>query len=143
MKLGIRTISHAPLASCTDFGMLPPGTQFNLSSFLDGTPTPLPFTPETADLTEKWDYDGRGRSSSVALAAEIRADREQYRAVLQQLTGRRHLFVVETIDGKKYVIGSPRFPATFTWSDSVSGISRSAFSIHIECRSLHGALFTT
>lgn len=142
MKLGIRTISHVPIEGCADFGTLPPGTQFNLSSFLSGSPTPLPFTPTTADLTEKWSYDGGGRLSSITLSAEIRANREQYRADLQQLTGRRHFFIVETIDGKKYIIGSPKFPATFTWSDSISGISRSAFSIRIECRSLHGALFT-
>lgn len=141
MKLGIRSIKSVPVAGCADFGMLPAGSNFTLASYTQETPTTLPFTPETADLREEWRYDGGGRASSITFAAEIRADRETHRATLTQLTGRRHFYIVETIDGKKYVIGSPRFPATFTWSDSVSGISKSAFAIRIECRSLHGALF--
>lgn len=142
MKLGIRTISYIPVEGCADFGQLPPGTKFDLSSFLSSPPSVLPFTPATVDLTEQWSYDAGGRRSDISLAADIRANREEYRPVLQQLTGRRHLFLVETIDGQKYIIGSPSFPATFTWSDSVSGISRLAFGIRIECRSLHGALFS-
>ena len=123
--------------------MLPPGTTFNLSTFTNETPQQLPFTMETADLTENWNYDGEGRYSHTVFAAEIRASRETHRAALQRLTGRRFLFQIETVDGKKYIIGSPKFPATFTWSDSLSGVSRSAFSIRIECRSLHGVLFST
>lgn len=142
MKLGIRSIHHVPVAGCTDYSVLAPGSKINLASFTQATPAKLPFTPETADLREDWRYDAGGRSSLVTFAAEIRADREQYRSALNSLTGRSHLFVVETIDGAKYIIGSPRFPATFTWSDSVSGISKSAFAIKIECKSLHGALFS-
>lgn len=141
MKLGIKAMRYFPAAGCMNFGYLPAGSTVDLATVLDGSPQQLPFTPETADLAEEWTYDTGGRSSLAQFSAEIRANREQYRDVLQLLTGRRFLFEVETIDGKRYIIGSPGYPPTFTWSDRVSGISKSAFSINISCRSLHGVLF--
>ncbi len=141
MKLGIKAMRYFPAASCMDYSCLPAGSTINLSSILNGTPKLLPFTPETADLLENWGYDNGGRSSNGQFSAEIRANKEDYRDVLQALTGRQFIFEVETTDGKKYIIGSPGYPPTFTWSDRVSGISKSAFSINISCRSLHGFFF--
>lgn len=141
MKLGIRSIRYVPITSCADFGILPPGSAINPGSVFSNDLVTLPFTPETADLREEWRFDGGGRRSSVTFAGEIRAQKEQHRATLNALTGRRCIFLVDTIDGQTYIIGSPSFPPTFTWSDSVSGISKSAFAIKIACDSLHGVLF--
>lgn len=141
MKLGIRSIRYVVLDDCADFGQLPPGSAISLASAFSSTPKTLPFTPETADLRENWKYDVGGRRSSVSFAGEIRARKEEYRDTLNALTGRRCVFLIDIIDGKTYIIGSTSFPPTFTWSDLVSGISKSAFSISIACDSLHGVLF--
>lgn len=141
MKVGIRKLRYIPISSVGDFSMAPVGGTINLPDFLDGDLIDLPFTPETADLTEEWNYDDNGKYSEASFSAQIRADREKYRPVIQKLAGRKHIFEVERIDGVKCIFGSVEFPPTFTYGDSLSGNSSSAFSIRISLRSLHGILF--
>ena len=140
MKLGVRSIRYIHGTKVADYSYLRPGSSFTLNNFLKGELTELPFTPETADITENWPYDAHGKRSEFVLAAAIRANKDEYRDVLQELTGRKYIFEVELISGVKYVIGSTEFPPTFTWADNISGISSSGFSFRIECRSLHGVL---
>lgn len=141
MKTGIRKLRYIPVEKTGDFSMFQPGSVINLSSFLDGDLSELPFTPETADLTESWQYDENGKYSEASFSAEIRADREKYRQILQNLAGRKHIFEVERVDGVKCIFGSYEFPPTFTYGDALSGNTKSAFSIKISLRSLHGILF--
>jgi len=142
MKLGIRALRYISAALVGDYSYLAPGSTFNLSGFLSGALSTLPFTPETGDISEKWQYDDNGKYSDFLFSSSIRADRETYRPVLQQLEGQKAIFEIETTDGRKYVIGSKEFIPTFTFSDSVSGQSTSQFSITISLKSLHGALFS-
>ncbi len=140
MKLGVRAIRYIHASQVEDYSYLPAGSSFTLNSFLRSQLAELPFTPETADITEKWAYGADGKYSECTLAAAIRAGKDSYRQLLQELTGRKYIFEVELISGEKYVIGSLEFPPTFTWADSVSGISSSSFSIQISCKSVHGVL---
>ncbi len=140
MKLGVRAIRYIHTSKVADYSYLPAGSSFTLNSFLQGELATLPFTPETADITEKWNYGADGKHSEFTLAAAIRAGKDTYRQLLQELTGRKYIFEVELISGEKYVVGSLEFPPTFTWADSISGISSSSFSFQIDLKSVHGVL---
>lgn len=118
--------------------MMPPGSSINLAAFMTGNLSDLPFTPESADFTEKWSYDENGKYSDVSITIPIRADKDAYRNILQGLTGKKAIFQLELISGVKYVIGSKEFVPTFTFTDGISGISSSGFTIKIDCKSLHG-----
>ena len=141
MKVGIRTIRYIAAEKVGDYSFLPPGSSLDLAAYQDGPLQELPFTPESADLSENWGYDNDGKYSDATFSASIRADRENYRPVLQRLAGKKHIFEVERIDGVKCIIGSREFLPTFTYGDSLSGISSSSFSIKIKLKSLHGILF--
>mgnify|MGYP006916082846 CR=1 FL=1 len=140
MKLGIRKIRHILASRVGDYSQLPAGSSFNFAAFLSSALEELPFTPESADFQESWKYDENGKYSEMTLTAAIRADKETYRPVLQQLQGKRFIFEVELISGVKYVIGSKEFLPTFTYSDAISGISSNGFTINISLQSLHGVL---
>jgi hypothetical protein len=138
MKLGIRNLKYALTSQVSDFSMMPPGSSINLAAFMTGNLSDLPFTPESADFTEKWSYDENGKYSDVSITIPIRADKDAYRNILQGLTGKKAIFQLELISGVKYVIGSKEFVPTFTFTDGISGISSSGFTIKIDCKSLHG-----
>lgn len=138
MKLGIRNLKYALTSQVSDFSMMPPGSSINLAAFMTGNLSALPFTPESADFTEKWSYDENGKYSDVSITIPIRADKDAYRNILQGLTGKKAIFQLELISGVKYVIGSKEFVPTFTFTDGISGISSSGFTIKIDCKSLHG-----
>lgn len=138
MKLGIRNLKYALTSQVSDFSMMPPGSSINLAAFMTGNLADLPFTPESADFTEKWSYDENGKYSDVSITIPIRADKDAYRNILQGLTGKKAIFQLELISGVKYVIGSKEFVPTFTFTDGISGISSSGFTIKIDCKSLHG-----
>lgn len=138
MKLGIRNLKYALTSQVSDFSMMPPGSTINIAAFLTGELSALPFTPESADFTEKWSYDENGKYSDVSITIPIRADKDAYRNILQGLTGKKAIFQLELISGVKYVIGSREFVPTFTFTDGISGISSSGFTIKIDCKSLHG-----
>lgn len=140
MKLGIRNLKYALTSQVSDFSMMPPGSSINLAAFMTGNLSDLPFTPESADFTEKWSYDENGKYSDVSITIPIRADKDAYRNILQGLTGKKAIFQLELISGVKYVIGSKEFVPTFTFTDGISGISSSGFTIKIDCKSLHGVL---
>ena len=138
MKLGIRNLKYALTSQVSDFSMMPPGSSINLAAFMTGNLSDLTFTPESADFTEKWSYDENGKYSDVSITIPIRADKDAYRNILQGLTGKKAIFQLELISGVKYVIGSKEFVPTFTFTDGISGISSSGFTIKIDCKSLHG-----
>ena len=138
MKLGIRNLKYALTSQVSDFSMMPPGSSINLAAFMTGNLSDLPFTPESADFTEKWSYDENGKYSDVSITIPIRADKDAYRNIIQGLTGKKAIFQLELISGVKYVIGSKEFVPTFTFTDGISGISSSGFTIKIDCKSLHG-----
>lgn len=138
MKLGIRNLKYALTSQVSDFSMMPPGSSINLAAFMTSNLSDLPFTPESADFTEKWSYDENGKYSDVSITIPIRADKDAYRNILQGLTGKKAIFQLELISGVKYVIGSREFVPTFTFTDGISGISSSGFTIKIDCKSLHG-----
>lgn len=142
MKLGIRKIRYVPASQVQDYSQLPAGSTFDFAAFRNAALQELPFTMDTADFSENWRYDDNGRYSEVVVSAAVRADKETYRPVLQQLTGKKAVFEVELVSGIKYVVGSREYLPTFTYSDGISGISSNGFSIRIENRSLHGALLT-
>lgn len=140
MKLGIRNLKYILASHVGDYSMLPAGSTFNFDSFRTAGLQQLPFTPESADFQEQWRYDENGKYSDVNLTVPIRADKDSYRDTLQQLTGKKFIFQVELISGVKYIIGSPEFLPTVTFSDGISGISSSGFTMNIACKSLHGVL---
>ena len=131
-------MKYALTSQVSDFSMMPPGTSINLAAFMTGNLSDLPFTPESADFTEKWSYDENGKYSDVSITIPIRADKDAYRNILHGLTGKKAIFQLELISGVKYVIGSKEFLPTFTFTDGISGISSSGFTIKIDCKSLHG-----
>lgn len=143
MKLGIRNLKYILASHVGDYSMLPPGSTFNFDSFRTSGLQQLPFTPEAADFQEEWTYDDNGKYSDVTLTVPIRADKDSYRDILQKLTGKKFIFQVELISGVKYIIGSPEFLPTTSFSDGISGISSSGFTLRITCKSLHGVLLAS
>lgn len=143
MKLGIRNLKYILATKVSDYSMLPPGSTFNFDSFRSADLQQLPFTPEAADFSEKWHYDDNGKYSDVTLTVPIRADKDSYRDTLQALTGKKFIFQVELVSGVKYIIGSPEFVPTCEFSDGISGISTSGFTLNISCQSLHGVLLAS
>ena len=140
MQLGVRKIEHIPADAVHDYSALAPGSSFDLAGFVKSgrSFTELPFLPETADFADKRSFDESGILSKVNFSASIRKNKEQYRSILQKLTGRRNIWRITLISGVKYIIGSPAYVPLFTWDDGVSGISSSEFSLSIECESRHG-----
>lgn len=142
MLLGIRKIEYLDSSQIHDFSMLSPGSSLNVSAYIkEGSSfSQLPFTPETADLEEQWSDDETGKYSSVSFNGSIRKDKEQYRKLLQSLLGRKCIWKLTLISGVEYIIGSREYVPKFTYSDGVSGLSSSEFSIRIENESIHGLL---
>ena len=142
MILGIRKIEYIDSAYVNDYSQVIPGSSINLSSYLVSghTLSQLPFTQETGDLQESWADDDAGQLSKVTFSASIRRNKDSYRTILQSLLGRKCVWVLTLISGVKYIIGSRQFVPKFTYSDGVSGLSSSEFSIKLENESLHGIL---
>ena len=140
--LGIKKIEYCDSTNLHDYSQLAPGSTINLASYLKAgcSFSELPFTVETADLSEQWLDDEGGQHSQVSFSASIRKDKEQYRGLLNRLRGRKAIWKITLVEGKVYVIGSKEFVPTFTWSDGVSGLSSSEFTISIENDSTHGIL---
>lgn len=140
--LGIKKIEYCDSRNLYDYSQLAPGSTINLTTYLkEGCSfSELPFTAETADLSEQWLDDEGGQHSQVAFSASIRKDKELYRSLLNRLRGRKAVWKVTLVEGKVYVIGSPQFVPTFTWSDGVSGLSSSEFTVSIDNDSTHGIL---
>ncbi len=140
--LGIRKIEYCDSSNLYDYSQLAPGCTVNLDSYLkDGCSfSELPFTPETGDLSEQWLDDDGGQHSRVSFSASIRRDKELYRRLLNRLRGRKAVWKITLVEGKVYVLGSKEFVPKFTWSDGVSGLSSSEFTISIENESVHGIL---
>lgn len=143
MKLGIRNLKYIAATKVSDYSMLPPGSTFNFDSFLSDNLQRLPFTVEAADFTEKWTYDDNGKYSDITFTVPVRAQKDSYRDILQLLTGKKFIFQVELISGIKYIIGSPEFLPTASFTDGISGISSSGFTLNITCRSIHGVLLAS
>lgn len=139
MKPGIKKIQYILASSVEDFGQLPPGTVIPSGAYFRASAlSDLPFIQETADYREQWNYDGNGRYSDFSFSAATRADKEALRPVFRKLAGRRFLFVITTVSGESFVIGSPSAPPTFTYTDGISGISDTGFTFNISLKSLQG-----
>ena len=141
--LGIRSITSIPAGKIRNISCLPPHSSVQLTQIGDnltvGDLRTLNFTPEEADFSENWTSDGNGRLSTINISGQIRADKEDSRAYLQQHLGRGFIYLVELISGVKYLVGSREFRPTLTFSDSVSGISSNKFSFKITLKSTHGS----
>ena len=57
--------------------------------------------------------------------------------------GRKCIWVLTLISGVQYIIGSREFVPKVTYSDGVSGLSSSEFTLRIENESLHGILLNS
>jgi hypothetical protein len=143
MKLGIRSLKYVPLSKVNDYSALPSGSSLPMSNYFSEDPVEMPFTPETADLSEEWHYDENGKYSEFSFSGSVRTDKETHRSLLENLAGKKAVFVIESIEGTVYIIGSRDFVPTFTFTDILSGQSSSEFTIKIENRSLHGVLFAS
>lgn len=143
MKIGIRSIKYIAAHRVIDYSYLPAAARMNFNAcIMEGSLKDLPFTPETADVSEMWEEDDRGRYSIYSLKASVRGRKEEHRSTINQLVGMNHIFLVELLDGTKTVVGSRQFLPTFKATDSLSGNSKSEFNIQIDLRSLHGVLFS-
>lgn len=142
MKLGIRKIEYIDSTRLYDYSMLPPGSSLSLASFIHQGYylSELPFTPETGDLEEHWLDDDGGKHSNVAFNAAIRRNKDSYKSLLQQLVGRKCVWLLTLISGQQYIIGSKEFVPKFTYGEGVSGLSSSEFNVTIELESVHGIL---
>ncbi len=145
MILGIRKIEYIDSAYVHDFSQVIPGSSIDLASYLVAghSLSQLPFTPETGDLQEQWIDDDAGKLSKASFSASIRRDKENYRSLLQSLMGRKCIWVLTLISGVQYIIGSREFVPKVTYSDGVSGLSSSEFTLRIENESLHGILLNS
>lgn len=142
MRLGLRKIEWIDSALLHDYSMVAPGSTIRLSSYIKngGQLRPLPFTPETANMEETWQDDTDGIYSYLDFNAAIRRNKDEFKDVLQQLTGKKAVWLLTLNSGVQYIIGSPEFVPSFKYSDSISGQSSSEFSIRISNDSLHGLL---
>ncbi|MBO6168511.1 MAG: hypothetical protein J6O51_00915 [Bacteroidales bacterium] len=138
MKPGVRSIQYAAASSFADFSQLPAGCSIRLSDFLTGSLQNLPFTQDSAHVSEKWSYDENGRSCDFSLTAALRADKDSWRPVLRKMTGKKCIFVITLINGESYVIGSRQYLPTFTFEDGISGVSSDGFTFLISHQSLQG-----
>lgn len=143
MKLGIAKLEYIDSRSVRDFGAVPPGSSIHLADFIEtgASFAALPFTFNTADLEEQWPASSTGIMSEVAFSVSLRAEREKYRSLLQQLNGRKCIFRVTRVSGEKYIIGSRTYIPTFSYSEHMSGISSSEYAISIRNQSKHGILY--
>lgn len=140
--LGIKKIEWIDSKNLHDYSQLAPGSTLNLSNYIKTgcSFSELPFTVETGDLSERWQEDEGGQHSLASFSASIRKDKEMYRLLLNQLRGRKCVWKITLVEGKVYVLGSKEYVPKMTWSDGVSGLSSSEFTISIENDSTHGIL---
>ena len=143
MKPGVRSIEYAAASAFADFSCLPAGSAIHLSDYLTGELSNLPFTQDSASISEKWDYGENGRSCDFTLSAALRVDKASWRPKLRQMTGKKYIFVVTLISGEKYIIGSLQFLPVFTFEDGISGISSDGFTFQISHQSLHGPIMVS
>lgn len=139
MKLGISKFEYIDSRDLYDYSGCQPGQSIDFASFIkDGASlSELPYTMGTANFSEEWS----GLTSDASFSAAVRARREKCRRVLQSLNGRKCVFRITRTDGVVMIIGSPEYVPTFSYSEAVSGISSSEFSISVQNTSLHGVLF--
>lgn len=141
--LGIRKIISIPIGKIADISYLRPHSKVSLSSLGSELTVAdlqeLSFMPEEADFSESWSHDTNGRYSTISISGQIRSDKESSRDYLLAHLGRNHIWLVELIDGVKYIVGSRQFRPTLTFSDTVIGISSNRFSFKITLKSTHGS----
>lgn len=142
MRLGIRKIEWIDSALVHDYSVLAPGSSLDFSSYIKagGSLAELPFTTETANMEEQWMDTDAGQYSRMSFKASVRRNKDSYKDVLQQLTGKKAIYKLTLVSGREIIIGSPEYVPTFTFTDSISGNSNSEFSISIENESAHGLL---
>lgn len=142
MRLGIRKIEWIDAAQVNDYSCVAPGSSVRLAGFIKdgGTLTELPFVPEVANFEEQWLIGDDGQYSSAIFDAAIRRDKAGFKPVLMKLQGKKAIWLLTLINGEQWVIGSPECVPTFSFSDTMSGISSSELAINISCESLHGVL---
>jgi len=141
MKLGIKKIEYIQSALCRDFSYYSRNSSIKLSGFISNSLQELPFTQDSASFEEKWDKESAGGFSSIKISGVIRANKEEYSDTLQQLFAGHFVYVVTTVSGVVYVIGSRESPARLVFNNTISALSTSEYSFTITCESLHGALF--
>lgn len=141
MKLGIRKIQYVPLSRLSDYSFLPAGGKINFSDYISGDPADLPFINEIAEYNEDWKDDLNGRYSVFSFSGTVRKKKEEIRPIFNKLLLTENVFIITFIDGRKAVIGSLEFIPKFTYSESVSGISKDDLKFSIELESLHGVLW--
>lgn len=141
--LGIRSITSIPVGKIVNLSYLPPHSSVSLAQLgpelTVGDLESIYFTPEEADFSESWSSDGNGRYSTINISGPIKTKKEASRDFLDRHIGRKHIYLVELISGVKYIVGSREFRPTFTYGDTVSGISVNKFSFKITLKSTHGA----
>lgn len=142
MLLGIRKLEYIDSQNLYDFSQLAPGSSLKISNYIKSGCqfTALPFTPETGDLAEQWFDDDQGKHSNASFSASIRRNKDAFKNTLQALVGRKCVWKLTLISGIEYIIGSREYVPKFTYSDGVSGLSSSEFTINIENESIHGLL---
>lgn len=138
MKPGIRSIEYAAASAFGDFSALPAGASVRLADYLTSPLTNLPFTQDSVNISEKWNYDENGRSCDFTLTAALRVDKASWRPTLRKLTGKKYIFVLTLVTGERFIIGSPQFLPVFTFEDGISGISSDGFTFQISHQSLQG-----
>ena len=88
----------------------------------------------------QWFDDDQGKHSNASFSASIRRNKDAFKQTLQALVGRKCVYKLTLISGIEYIIGSREYVPKFTYSDGVSGLSSSEFTINIENESIHGLL---
>lgn len=138
MKLGIKSISCFLASKVKDFSFYPKGSSINFSNFTEEKPIFINFTQETADFSENWSVDENGTYSSVELNFSVRNEDDKDKITKLNLLGKKYLFLVESISGENYIIGSKAFMPVCSIIDRFSGISSKELNIKIQCNSTHG-----
>lgn len=143
--LGLKKLEYIDSRNLNDYSALPPESRIDIASFIKPGKSfaELPFTPETGEFSDSWVTEGRGSLSSVDFRASVRRRKDDYRALLQSLVGKKCVWRLTLVSGVVYIIGSPEFVPTFSYTDSLSGQSRSEFSISLHNDSRHGLYIDT
>lgn len=141
MKIGINKIHRVPANKVTDYSFYPIGSLFNITPFLNGEVSEIPFTEGTALFEEVWSDEPGGKLSTITIEGINRVLTPGSTQTLLDSLYQDQILIITLKNGVIIIAGSAMYPCRFTFIDSIDGVSLHDKKFTYTCRSPHGSYF--
>lgn len=141
MKIGIHKIETIDSVNVRDFSFFSPGSTISLNSFLKSPMREIIFTEGTATYEEAWSEESGGKLSTITISGVNRMSGVSATQILLRNLYQSQVLRITLKNKTQMIVGSLMFPAKFSLTDSIDGVTTHDKRFTFECKSPHGAYF--